>query len=873
MLSTKLNSPTLSKDLLHRTDLVEKLEENSLMPLILISAPAGYGKSVLVSQWLNYYQKDFSWLSLDESMNSTSVFITYLIDILEKIEGSKKIQNIFKNKQELHFLSWDALINRIINSVNQLQKNFRLVLDDYHLIKNPEIHQLVKALINENLSNLQLVIITRWDPPFQLRALRLYNKMLELRMRDLRFEKSEIHQLLSTADDIRIKDSEINSLLENTEGWILAIRMFLLVKSFSDPFYENNENEILANDLDRLMFHISENIDPNFFRLMQLCALFDQFDKELISAICRIAFPDSCSAETFLSKLVELNFFLIPIRDSHGKFRFHHLIGDILKRQLIKSEPALANTLYNEISEWYSDNGLVDDAMNYSIKANNYTLACNLIKTHRGVFLEKGQWWILQRWIKSIPRQIRNTHIDLLLTELLICEETWNLDDFSSILNLLESIGIENSDPENVSRYLFHLGYYLTYVSPDPKKAEECLERSKALYQDESGLFGARRELILATSRQMLGNSDVSLRVLENIQKEFDHSSIMHTRAIHGKVIVHLLSGNFESAINQVKKLHFLVQDTDFNFSEGWCQYFFGNFAFQSYLQDECERAFKQILDLEGRLHFRVYFDALSGLALFSSLKRNMEATNSFLEQMSQLASNLNNPKFQDYSDSIRARVLWHNGKGEKKLDWALNDWAKVQTGNYLFLIDVPELTKLRIIVTHGSIQLVKEAMEVLKTLESSLNEIYNNYHTVDISLLKAIAEYRLGNFVSAEKSLEKALLYADRDQISRPIVEVYQVLPELFNLIRSSSDSFHTLARLGLSKSTAVRNPEKLIFQELTIREQEIVKLISDGLRNKEIADQLNISIVTVKSHLTNIFKKLNVTSRTSMLSTIRNM
>jgi len=100
MLSTKLNRPTLSKDLLHRTHLVEKLEESSHLPLILISAPAGYGKSVLVSQWLNYYQKDFSWLSLDESMNDSSTFISYLVDSLEKFVDNEKIQKIFTNEQE-----------------------------------------------------------------------------------------------------------------------------------------------------------------------------------------------------------------------------------------------------------------------------------------------------------------------------------------------------------------------------------------------------------------------------------------------------------------------------------------------------------------------------------------------------------------------------------------------------------------------------------------------------------------------------------------------------------------------------------------------------------------------------------------------------
>ena len=167
---------------------------------------------------------------------------------------------------------------------------------------------------------------------------------------------------------------------------------------------------------------------------------------------------------------------------------------------------------------------------------------------------------------------------------------------------------------------------------------------------------------------------------------------------------------------------------------------------------------------------------------------------------------------------------------------------------------------------------MVEEAIELLASLEASLNEIHNNYHTIDIALLKAIAEFRLGNLELAENSVEKALLLAESTGMIRAIREVQCVFPDLFNLIKPSNKSFHALARLGLEKPTATLNPDKLNLEDLTIREQEIVKLIANGLRNKEIGDQLNISTVTVKSHLTNIYRKLEVSNRTSMLRIIRN-
>jgi DNA-binding CsgD family transcriptional regulator len=189
-----------------------------------------------------------------------------------------------------------------------------------------------------------------------------------------------------------------------------------------------------------------------------------------------------------------------------------------------------------------------------------------------------------------------------------------------------------------------------------------------------------------------------------------------------------------------------------------------------------------------------------------------------------------------------------------------------------MFLVDVPELTKIRIIVSHGSILEVEEALRVLSEVETFLNEVHNEYHTIDIELLKSMAQHRLGNHEQAQNYLGKALLVAEKKELKRPILEAYQVMPALFRQADLPAKSLRILVRLGLDISPA-KTPftSTLSKQQLTLREQEIVAHIANGLRNKEIAKELNISTVTVKSHLTNIYKKLNVPNRTSMLRVIQ--
>jgi len=873
MLHTKLNRPKISNDFLIRPRLIEKLEKNKQQPLILISAPTGYGKSMLVSQWLEHSRNNCAWISLDQNMSDSAVFISYFAAALEKC-SSVEMPELKNLNLDYHFLSWESIIDKIINKINELKEPIRLILDDYHLIMNDEVHMLINAIISENINNFHLVIITQRDPPLQLRELRLYQKMLELSIKDLRFNEDEIRELLAIEHITHFSKEDISKLYNKTEGWILAIRIIAMTKSLKVLVDKKEGKGFLNSDLDILVDHISNNLDTNFFKQVQLCALFDQFNEDLIDSVFTYFFKDSERAGIFLDKLEDLNLFLIATKDKGAWFRFHHLFGDILRRRLERNEPEIIKPLYIHSSFWFAGKGLIDEAIQYAIKAENYNLASDLILEHCTSKMEIGHWWVVQGWLNSIPRQIRIANVDLLLTELLICEETWNIENFSSILDLLKSIGIENSSDKNHSLYLFHLGYFQTYVKLDPKNAVASIERSKELYHDESYMFGGRRELILACSRQMLGLSDLSLKPLEDIQEKFEPSSKMHIRSIHGKVLVHLLSGNFESAKDESEKLLFLVQDSDLLYAKGWGSYFSGNLAFQSYNKSKVIHTFKEALAFEGVFNYRVYFDALAGLILFKTLEGDENASKKCLKEFKDKVGKLKDNRFQINYQSVKARVALLNGQGKQELAWAETNWVKQTVSSYLFLIDVPELTKIRIIVSHGSVLQVEEAHRVLSEVEVFLNEVHNNYNDIDIELLKAMALLRIGRKEEAKGSLNKSLALAEQKDSIRPIMEAYRVMPSLFGLVDQSDTSRRLLSRIALKSSN---NELPLVSysttEELSLREQQVIRHLAKGLRNKEIALLLHISTVTVKSHLTNIYRKLHVPNRTSMLNKVRKM
>jgi ATP/maltotriose-dependent transcriptional regulator MalT len=485
--------------------------------------------------------------------------------------------------------------------------------------------------------------------------------------------------------------------------------------------------------------------------------------------------------------------------------------------------------------------------------------------------LDRGEWWVVQGWLEMIPEPIRKSNEDLLLTELRIFEDTWKLEDISSILSSLESQGIENADSKTRASYLFHKGHYFTFARSDARKAMECLEQSKKLYENESS-FGARRELILATARQMLGQSSLALKSLEEIERKYEPSSIMHIRSLHSRVFVYILSGNIKEALKDAERFHFIARNCEHKTVEAFSWYLHGNIALQSFNEDIAVQSFNGVRCFQGMSNYRMYFDAMAGLILFHSLKGNERDIELFLQEMSEMASKFKDRRFQIYYRSIRARVSLHRGQGEKELAWAQTDWTKQSPASYFFLIDVPDLTKIRIIVSHGTDLQAAEALCILAEVEAFLDSIHNKYHSIDIELLKTMALLRIDRKELAKESLKKALLSAEKEDRIMPVMEAYRVMPSLIDLVGQDRSSRRLLSRIGIKSSNNGLVPVSYSkSDEISLREKQVIRLIAAGLQNKEVADKLNISTVTVKSHLTNVYRKLEVPNRITMLRVAR--
>ncbi|MGB5173083.1 MAG: hypothetical protein WBN69_16765, partial [Eudoraea sp.] len=368
MLLTKLHRPQVTKEHVYRTHLVELLEKNMYKPLTLVSAGAGYGKSMLVSSWLEKSKIPYAWVSLSDEDNDLRLFIDGISTSLRK-KFPKALRNINNYLETDSLPLLNVLSDSLINGLDEIDKEFVLVLDDYHLIRNNQINELINKLLQFPAQHMQLVIITRNDPFLNLNSLRAHSRINEIRMADLCFNESEILELLKNIFQTATSREVSHKLMKQTEGWITGLRLLLLMVKKGENLNESLE-KIHAINPTTTHFLLEEVIStqPEPIRKCILkMSILDRFSDELIDQLC---FPNVKNLETditgegVIQTLINANLFTISLDYERKWYRFHHLFKEMLLNQLKKQQSIEEiDSCYVRASEWFDKNDFKEKAV------------------------------------------------------------------------------------------------------------------------------------------------------------------------------------------------------------------------------------------------------------------------------------------------------------------------------------------------------------------------------------------------------------------------------------------------------------------------------------------------------------------------------
>lgn len=399
VLSTKLNKPQLPDSLISRDTLLKDCDWASV---ILVSAQAGSGKSTAVSAWLSEQSKAYCWYSLDDWDNDLMQFLAYLINGLKTIDAlaSENLRQLVDAYQSIGF---EAFIRALVNQLHAIKSPYILILDDYHVIRNDQINIMMRTILEHFPPSMQLVLITREDPPFPLAKMRAAKKLLELRTAQLRFTEEEARVFFARQLHVSLAKEQLQNLTTRTEGWIAGLQMTALSMQGIDDV--GSFVVALAGShyyiMDYLMEEVLERQMPEIKEFLLKTSILEFFSADLCDAVVQF---ETGSSSTIIERLVKTNSFIISTESSHEWFRYHHLFRDLLKKRLEQRSKRELESLHHRAGLWFKMNGFGPQAIHHLLQANYLEEAAALIEckwAEMDMQMQSASWLDLAKRLPS----------------------------------------------------------------------------------------------------------------------------------------------------------------------------------------------------------------------------------------------------------------------------------------------------------------------------------------------------------------------------------------------------------------------------------------------------------------------------------------
>src|SRR5205809_2915618 len=402
VIATKLYIPPPRSKVVLRPHLNERLDERLHRKLTLISAPAGFGKTTLVSEWVALIERPTAWLSLDEGENDPARFLAYLVAALQTIAATfgEGTLGLLQSSQPP---PPEAILTALLNEITKLPDHFVLVLDDYHVIDAKPVDTALTYLVEHLPPQVHLVIATREDPQLPLARLRARGHLTELRAADLRFTASEAAEFLNQIMGLSLSAADIAALEDHTEGWIAGLQLAALsmqghqdVAGFIRAFAGDHRYIV-----DYLVEEVLQRQPESVRSFLLQTSILDRLHGPLCDAV-----TGQEEGNARFEALERGNFFVVPLDDQRHWYRYHHLFAEVLCAHLMAERPDQVSTLHRRASEWYEQNGSAADAIRHALAAKDFERAAGLIELAVPAMLRSRQEAALLGWLKALPDEL-----------------------------------------------------------------------------------------------------------------------------------------------------------------------------------------------------------------------------------------------------------------------------------------------------------------------------------------------------------------------------------------------------------------------------------------------------------------------------------
>ncbi len=859
LLTTKLYSPRVRDNLVDRPHLIELLNETlSLCPwFTLISAPAGYGKTTLVADWLKHAGSPFTWINIDKSDNDPARFSTYLVAALQKIFEKIGLitKSILKTPQQIPV---ELLASSLVSEISLAPQPFTLVLDDYHLIKNGFIHEIVHFLLEHQPPPLNLLILTREDPPFPLARMRIQNRMLEIRIKDLRFSIEEIKSFFKITMRLDLRDEVLETLNSRTEGWVASLQLAALSIKEGDPDeiadfikeFNGNNRYVVDYFVEEVLQNKADDVRDFLFKTSIL--------ERLCAGLCD-AVTDRTDSRKVLAELEHDNFFLIPMDEQQKWYRYHPLFSNFLRTRGFEYQNA---ELYKKATSWFEANDLILEAVKHTLLSKDDVEAERLIKKGAITLLQNGNYMTLLNWLNSVSEETVQKSSELSVLKAWALFLAGQIEEAEAYIAELE---IDFSEQENIinKSRLLSLKAWLA-DSMGEVIVSELVSQALLPIEEEVPFFKILNLLPLGHAKYHLGCTPESTKIFTEayqLSRRLGNHFIAMC-ALHRLAFNLIEQGRRREAEKICRQV--ITQCVDrYGRPLPVIGMAYIPLAAACYAANNLARA--QDYAIKGieycrRFKFE-YFLLENGESILAKIKLAFGETEEALSIIGGRYHDelrVTGARLADKFANVKAEIALKQGNREAALRWARSRHF-AYSDKPIIKCELEYFTYARLLLLQDNL---KEAEILLNNLAGSAEEGERYGRLITIRILQSLTQRAKGCDKKAFLFLEQAVRLAVPEDYRRPFLDEGKKVDQLLAEVRQTAPKFVEQILSDFKRSQA-EDYATTLFKPISRREQEVLQLISNGLSNNEIAEKLFISLGTVKWHINNIFRKLGVNSR----------
>jgi len=871
LLATKLHAPQLRAHLVARQRLTEKLHADG-GKLTIIAAPAGFGKTTLITSWLIGENCPHAWLSLEDRDNDAIRFVTYLVAALQTLAPDLG-QATLTALQNLQSPDPEAVIIPLVNEITHAGTTFTLVLDDYHAITNPYIQQGLTILVEHLPPQLHLILTTRADPPLPLPRLRARGLLTEIRADDLRFTPAEAAIFLNEIMGLALTPEDIAALEQRTEGWAAGLQLaaLSLQKHTDQTGFVRTLNGTHRYILDYLADEVLNRQPEDLRQFLYQTSILDQMSGDLCNAV-----TGRTDSQQILESLEAANLFIVPLDDERRWYRYHHLFGELLRHRFTaQTSKGDVHATHLRAAAWFRENGTLPDAIYHALCVEDFDYAAPLIERAGMELLLKIEVHTLAGWLAQLPNALFQSRPWLnVIAAWLGYIQAANPDELLPIENRLtqaERQLAQADRPSELLGYMMTLRAYMAQTRDDHPETVRLSHEALARLPAENVTLRSILNMNLATTYLIQGEIEPARQYFERAQELGKAAGNIFTVFVSRD---HLATLAFEAG--RVRHAEAMLHEairlaTD---AHGHRLAYVGLYYVElAEIYREWNRLDEAIDVLEKAYALRAQHDDLDTVshivwARVLAAKGDLPGAMEKADHIEKYLRDRQAIVFIPWIGAIKAQLHLLDGNLTAARTWT-DAWGAnpVSTGSLRrHPGEYATYVKIRTAERDPGVLPLLEQILALHTADHRMRRV------VEARILLAIAHARFGDQPTALTHLEEALRLAKPEGYTRTFLDEGKPMAALLAQCKPSPTR-DALLRAFDQPVQPIPPSVPRLPEPLTDREIQILRLMAAGLSNQDIADELFLTPSTVKWYSHQIYQKLGAKRRTEAVDLARGL